>query len=123
MVTKIVLTLLVILAAYLYLKRRNVVAQSRVKSVDITPAPDTPFRLIAIVLILVSLAGTLGYVVYHWIDGHQTLQVTLISPGAEKPQLYQVYKSELNERSFTTVQGQIIRIGSQDRLQIEALSD
>ncbi|BBB26496.1 hypothetical protein [Amphritea japonica] len=123
MVTKIVLTLLVILAAYIYLKRRRVMTQSRVKPVEVSQASDGPFRLIAIFLLLMSLAGTSGYVIYHWIDGRQLLQVTLVSPGTEKPQLYKVYKSELNERSFTTVQGQIIRISSQDRLQIEALPD
>lgn len=123
MVTKVVLTLLVILAAYIYLKRRRVVSQPRLKTVDVNQASDKSFRFIAILLLLVSLAGTSGYVIYQWVDGHQLLQVTLTSPGTNEPQIYRVHKSELNERSFTTFEGQIIRIGSQDRLQIEAMPE
>lgn len=123
MVTKVVLTLLVILAAYIYLKRRRVVSQPRVKQVAVSQETDKPFRLIAILLLVVSLTGTTGYVIYNWIDGHQLLQVTLISPGTNESHYYRVHKSELNERSFTTVEGQIIRIGSQDRLQIESIAE
>ncbi|WP_299196620.1 hypothetical protein [uncultured Amphritea sp.] len=124
MVTKVLLTLLVIVLAYLYLRRRmnrNTPQRPRVKTEPVSS--DTPVKTIAILFVLVSFTLTVGFFVYRWIDGNQLLRVTLISPQSSEPLYYQVHKSELQERSFTTTDGQIIRIGGQDRLQIETVAD
>lgn len=132
MVAKVLLTLLVLLIACIYLKRRTLSRQgskqsnpfdhSRVNPVGIRQRFD-PIKVVAAVFVLVCFVLTLSVFAYHWYDGHQRLKVTLISPQSSQPLYYQVYKSALQERSFTTTTGQIIRIGSQDRLQIEPLTD
>ncbi|MBR9869226.1 MAG: hypothetical protein GYB20_17150 [Oceanospirillales bacterium] len=124
MVTKVLLTLLVIVVAYLYLKRRVATTKSRPRVTESKgPSADMPVRAIAILFLLVSFTFTVGFFVYRWIDGNQLLRVTLISPQSSEPVYYQVHKSELQERTFTTTDGQIIRIGAQDRLRIEAIPD
>lgn len=122
MVTKVLLTLLVIVLAYLYLRRRmnrNTSQRPRVKAEPMNS--DTPVKTIAILFILVSFTLTVVFFVYRWVDGNQLLRVTLISPQSSEPLYYQVHKSELQERSFTTTDGQVVRIGVQDRLEIEAV--
>ncbi|WP_417222589.1 hypothetical protein [Amphritea sp.] len=135
MVTKIFLTLLVLLIAYVYLQRRALAAKStrRRASTERPVKPesglvgsikkDEPIKLIAVLFVLVSFVLSLSFFAYRWYDGHQLLNVTLVSPQSSEPLYYQVHKSALQERSFTTTTGQIIRIGAQDRLQIEPLTD
>jgi len=124
MVTKVLLTLLVIVVAYLYLKRRVAATKSRPRVTESEHrSADMPVRAIAILFLLVSFTLTVGFFVYRWIDGNQLLRITLISPQSSEPVYYQVHKSALQERTFTTTDGQIIRIGAQDRLEIEAIPD
>ncbi|RTE65644.1 hypothetical protein EH243_10225 [Amphritea opalescens] len=132
MVTKVLLTLLVLLIAYVYLKRRALLSQ-RVQWPSALDQSTTnsrsdrqqrdPIKMIAVLFLLVSFLLTLGFFVYHWVDGRQLLNVTLISSQSSEPLHYQVYKAELQERSFTTTRGQVIRLGAQDRLHIEPLKE
>ena len=121
MVTKILLTLVVLIVAYLYLKRRAAPQQTRKQESD-SSQDDLPFRMIAIVFLLVSFFVTCGFFAYNWLDGRNVLEVTLIAPD-QSEQVYQVYKSDLEERSFITSDGQIIRISNQERLQIRKLEE
>lgn len=124
MVTKVLLTLLVIVVAYIYLRRRVSASQSKPGPVTVTPkAGGAPIRVVAVLFLLISFSLTLGFFVYRWIDGNQLLRITLTSPQSPGPVYYQVHKSELQERSFTTTDGQIIRISAQDRLVIESIPD
>ncbi|MDO6562561.1 hypothetical protein Q4488_04105 [Amphritea sp. 1_MG-2023] len=130
MVMKVLLTLLVLLIAYVYLQRRALRPRETAQMLPRERAvvdescvvqPRNPVKLIAIMFIVVCFALTVSFFTYRWFDGHQLLQVTLISPHSDSPLYYQVRKAQLQERSFTTQAGQIIRIGDQDRLQIEPL--
>ncbi len=122
MITKVLLTLLVVALAYLYIKWR--MGQNKRRPASAEPAEGhTPVKLTALVFILVSFTLTVGFFGYRWVDGNQLLKITLISPQSSKPLHYEVRKSELHERSFTTTDGLMIRLGAQDRLQIETLSD
>lgn len=132
MVTKVLLTLLVLLIAYVYLKRRALLSQrSRQQSTgDHAVVNRTgrgqkrdPIKVIAVLFLLLSFVLTLSFFIYRWVDDHRLLKVTLISSPSSEPLYYQVYKADMQERSFTTTHGQIIRLGAQDRLQIETLND
>lgn len=122
MVTKIVLTLLVIAGCYFYLKRRNAgVGQSR-KALPAPPA-QRPVKWLAGGLLTVSLLGLFAYVGYRWYDSHTLLAVRVITPGSDNAVIYQVYKGDLADRSFTTVQGQTVRIAVSERLEISRPAD
>lgn len=130
MITKVLLTLLVLLIAYAYLKRRTlltradgrrVVDRSSVKAER--SKKNDPIWTMAMLFLVVCFTLTLIFFGYRWYDDHQLLKITLISPRSSELLYYEVYKSELQERSFTTTTGQIIRLADQDRLQIEPLTD
>lgn len=122
MITKILLTLVVVIAAYLYLKRRGAQQQPESKKEDPAGQNDLPFRMIAIVFLLVSFFVTCGFFAYNWFEGRQLLEITLTTPD-QSQQVYKVYKADLEERSFETIDGQIIRISAQERMQIKKLEE
>ena len=118
MVTKILITLLVIAGCYLYLKRRNSSASQQQRPSGETDAEQLPVKMIAVFLLVLSVMGTLSYVGYRWYDSHTLLDVRIINPANDSEVIYQVYKGDLDNRSFTTVQGQTVRISASERLEI-----
>ena len=119
MITKILITLLVIAGCYLYLKRRNKVARQPVRQNVVDRSAETlSIKLIAIILLSVSVLGSASFLGYQWYDGHTLLEVRIINPGTATEVVYQVYKADLNDRSFTTVDGQSVRIAASERLEI-----
>jgi len=119
MITKILITLLVIAGCYLYLKRRNKVARQPVRqNITDSSAETLSIKLIATILLSVSVLGSASFLGYQWYDGHTLLEVRIINPGTATEVVYQVYKADLNDRSFTTVDGQSVRIAASERLEI-----
>ena len=120
MITKILITLAVIAACYFYLKfKRKRAADSQpaarvIPDTDIDPRP--PFRLLAVILVVLALVGGASVAAYHWYDGRTLLSVQLTPAGEGESRDYQVYKRDLELRRFTTVEGQIVRVADSDRL-------
>lgn len=124
MITKIILTLLVIAAGYIYLKRKSAPQSSasarQQDTVSVSASSAVPVKLIAALLIAIFSVATLSYIGYHWFDNNRVLEVRLISPGTDQHLIYEVRKGDLKERSFTTTDGQIVRIGASERLEVRA---
>ncbi|MEH6577078.1 MAG: hypothetical protein V7731_08355 [Amphritea sp.] len=118
MVTKILITLLVIAGCYLYLKRRDSNASQQRQPAREPIAESQPVKMIAVLLLALSVLATLSYVGYRWYDSHTLLDVRIINPENDNEVVYQVYKGDLDDRSFTTVQGQTVRISNSERLEI-----
>ena len=118
MVTKILITLLVIAGCYLYLKRRSSSANQQRRPARESVAEQQPVKMVAVLLLILSVLGTLSYVGYRWYDSHTLLDVRIINPANDSEVVYQVYKGDLDDRSFTTVQGQTVRIAASERLEI-----
>lgn len=80
-----------------------------------------PFSLRALILglAIAALIASGAYAVYDWRDKHQLLEVTLTNSLADRQQTYLVYKKDLQEKAFTTREGQYIRIANSDRLQVK----
>lgn len=124
MVTKILLTLAVIAGCYLFLKykRKSAVASSRsIPETDIDPQP--PFRLLAVILVVLALAGGGAVAAYHWIDGNTLMTVEVTPANGGETQHYTVYKRDLELRRFTTVEGLIVRVADSDRLAVSELEE
>ncbi|WP_432473988.1 hypothetical protein [Amphritea sp. HPY] len=122
MITKILITLLVIAGCYLYLKRRNQVARQPVRRPAVDSSSEAlPMKLIATILLTVSVLGSASYLGYQWYDSHTLLEVRIVTPGSSAEVVYQVYKADLGDRSFTTVDGQTVRIAANERLEISRL--
>jgi len=120
MIIKLLITLLVIVGCFLYLKHRGrATNQSVSQQKSAGPQSESlPIRLIATVLVTVSVLASVAFIGYQWMDGHTLLNVRVVTPGSGSEVVYQVYKSDLGDRSFTTVDGQTVRIAGSERMEI-----
>lgn len=130
MLAKILLTITVILLAFLVLRHRhqaeagtkasNQAAIERRKEKE-NLNKDLRIGAYLFLILMVGLGAGLYY--SRWQDDHQVLTVTLHGADGESPVIYEVYKYQLGERSFTTVGGTRVTVASSERMEIEGLSE
>jgi hypothetical protein len=125
MITKLILTLLVVTGAILFVRMR---AGKRLTSQ--LPPPATPvksprsrvFLFTAVVLLLLTLAGT-GYYLFHlWQDSYREVTVRVINANTGQITSYQAYKGDVDrERGlFRTVEGLEVTLSDVERLETGA---
>lgn len=146
MLGKIALTLIVIILAAVWLRkraRREKAATSgdrpdtqlrdgsgpwhnarREQAADPTRtanAPGMDLRIGAWVTLAVILG--VGATLYYlsWQDARTPVTVVLHRDGAEEPVTYQVRKKDLDERSFVTVEGVQVNVSANERMEIIGL--
>jgi len=67
----------------------------------------------------IGLAGLLYY--YQWQDDRTLLTITLFRDGQSESVEYQVYKYQLQNRSFVTVDGVSVTVAGSERMEIDGL--
>lgn len=92
------------------------------------PAPSNinkpPFKLFFSAALTIIFLVTAVWMVYDWKDQRTLLEVQIItSTNASNHYIgtYQVYKKDLQERGFITKDGQIVRIASNERMEVRKL--
>lgn len=128
MLTKILVTALIILACFYYLRyQRNKQLAGTQKAIAATPARKfsltSQIKWLAGGLVVLTICAALASFIYGWLDKRQILNVKVTSPYSGEVVTYQVYKGDMNERSFETVQGQKIRIGNSERIEVSEQTD
>jgi len=126
MLGKAVLTLVVIVIAVLVVKQRNDQEAGKSQSVkrqasktENTMSSDLRF---AAYLFLLLMFGTGAFIYYqNWQDDHTVLSVNLYRDGQSEPVSYEVYKFQLETRSFTTVEGVRITVADNERMEVTGL--
>ncbi len=124
MLTKILLTVAVIFGCYLYIQHKRAASMTRSAPVRIEPEEiETPTKKsinwIALALVGASVIAAVGFFIYDWQDSQTLLEVKVINPSSSEETLYQVYKGDLGARSFETIQGQQVRIGNSERMEVK----
>lgn len=69
--------------------------------------------------LVIALGATLYY--FQWQDDHSILTVRLHSDGQAEAIMYQAYKFQMEERSFTTLDGVLVTVASSERMEVEGL--
>ena len=123
MLTKILVTALIILACFYYLRyQRNKQQASTQKTSAVTSARKfslaSQIKWLAGGLVGLTICAAIATFIYGWLDKQQVLNVKVTSPYSGEVVTYQVYKGDMDERSFETVQGQKIRIGNSERIEV-----
>lgn len=130
MLGKILLTATIILVAFAILRQRSQAeARSRAAgpgdraraAADRERSRDLRVGAWLFLLLMVGIGGGLYY--SRWQDDHTVLTVTLHSAGSSEPISYEVYKYQLGQRSFTTIEGTTITVASSERMEVEGLND
>lgn len=122
MITKILLTAFVILAALMFLRHKGAETRKEQLAREAEQAADRKMAMViaaALVTLTLAISGWLYY--SHWQDEHRLFQVTVINTltGGEKN--YQVYQSDIDGRSFRTIEGRLISLSDAERMEVELL--
>ncbi len=119
MLTKILFTLAVIGLVFATVRFRGRPARAP------APPPKKPagkpwIKALAVSVIVLMLVGTAVIIYLNWRDSHQVLQVQVIDSRSGRVSNYQVYRGELQERRFVTLDGRQVRLAETERLEVAA---
>lgn len=128
MLGKLLLTITVVLLAIVWIRKlREQERREARRSSSATPPPEkevaplNDFRFAAY-LFLVLMIGSGSYLYYvRWEDEHSLVTVILHRDGEQSPVTYQVFKSELGNRAFTTIDGVRVTVASSERMEVIGL--
>jgi len=81
--------------------------------------PDLRVLLSAAFAMMLTLGGTLYYLA--WQDARKSVTVILHRDDTNRPVIYEVRKRDLGERSFTTVDGTRVSVSANERIEIIGL--
>ena len=122
MLSKFLLTALVIIIAFFVVRQRhlsgnNINQKNRTISrtsekVNSRKEFTSDLRLGAYIFLtlMVGLGATLYY--FDWLDDHTVLTINLHRDNVSQPVSYEVYKYQLEDRSFITTDGRTITVAS-----------
>ena len=129
MLGKILLTLAVTAIMFFVLRQRQIAeseefqskdsnspARQAKKRADTTLAKDLRIGAYLFLILMVGLGGVLYY--YQWQDDRLVLTITLYRRNQAEPTSYEVYKYQLNERSFITTDGTTVTVASDERMEV-----
>ena len=134
MLGKILLTITVMVIAFFFVRQRDIKEKSgpvrktlpqkkshekSVEQEDHNLSADLRFGAYMFLALVIGLGATLYY--FQWQDDHSILTVRLHSDSQAEAVVYQIYKSELKERSFTTLDGVLVTVASSERMEVEGL--
>ena len=133
MLSKFVLTALVITIAFFVIRQRHLsgndvgkrkltISQETEKNYSKNEfKSDLRFGAYIFLTLMVGLGASLYY--FDWLDNHTILTVNLHRDNLSQPISYEVYKYQLEDRSFITTDGRTITVASNERMEILGLYD
>lgn len=126
MIGRILLTLAVIAIAYVFVRQRRMAEDAENKPDPINKdkgqdALSQDMRLAAymFMVLMVGIGGAVYY--FRWQDEHTILTIMLHRENQAQPVSYQVYKYQLQERSFTTIDGTQVTVAGSERMEVMGL--
>ena len=128
MLGKILLTSLIIVVAFFVIRQRTMAESSAagnaaVEADNIKKHESGELRFMAYSFVAMMVLVAAGMYYFQWQDDHSLLTITLYPDNQSQPVSYQVYKYQLGDRSFTTVDGINITVASSERMEIQGLDE
>ena len=129
MLGKILITLAVTAIMFFVLRQRQIAeseefqskdsnspARQAKKRTDTTLTKDLRIGAYLFLILMVGLGGVLYY--YQWRDDRLVLTINLYRTNQAQPTTYEVYKNQLNERSFVTTDGITVTVAGDERMEV-----
>jgi len=117
MITKILFTLAVIGSVVWLIRFRQ---RPRTVVVPQPAGKGGRMRVVALVFMVVMGGGALVVGYLRWQESHQVLEVRVIDAGSGRVSSYRVYRGELKDRGFRTVEGREVRLAETERVEVTA---
>ena len=129
MITKILLTLTVIIAAAMFLRMKNSLAEDDRPTASRRPSAtrktrepsenEKMFRQGAIIFMIVMAISAVTMVVYELGAQYATVNVHVVNTQTGERKTYQAEHKDIKSNQFTTLEGRTIYIADIERIEIE----
>lgn len=116
MIGKILFTVAIIAGVVLFMRWQ---AQRR-PGVSQPHETEGGFRWLALAVVALMVIGSAIFIYQAWRDMSEVLEVAVVDAGSGQVTRYQVYRSDLDERGFRTVDGRRIILAETERVEIAA---
>ncbi len=118
MLTKIFFTLAVIVVVILvfHSKLRGEVRKSS-QAVAIAAARRKSNRIAAYCVIGVFIIGGIGFFFYNWRIDNAVITIRVTGGSDSEAVSYQAYRKDIKGRTFTTIDGRSVTLGTSDRVE------
>lgn len=131
MLSKFLITLLVIAAAFIVIRSRNLKAsgspsarETATKKAAKTAASSElskDMRIGAYLFLALTIAIGGAVYFYQWQDDHSIVTVKLYRNSTDEPVSYEVYKFQLGDKSFITTEGLSVAVAGSERMEVLGL--
>jgi hypothetical protein len=111
--TKVLITTLIIVLAMFYLKNTKQKSFNNVRSQDAVPSK---FRYLSMLLLSLSLLFSAVYLFWQYQEDNKVINVTVISPVSNKKITYHVKRKDISANKIITLEGITIRLSNQERI-------
>ena len=120
MITKILFTALIILAALIFIRYKSGQArqQELERQAQQTESHKTAM-FVAVAFVSLTLAVSAGLYYSHWQEAHRIFTVQIINSHTGAEQLYHVYQGDINGRRFRTIDGRLIHLSDSERMEVQ----
>ena len=118
---KILITVVVLVAAWLVIRKR-LQAGGRTAPPPVRHDPLIPvgvLRALAYGVVSVMIAGAGLYLVQGWVTGREAITVRVINANTGEGVTYQARREDVSGRSFRTLDGRRITLADVERMELE----
>lgn len=121
MLTKLLLTLAVILAAYYVLRARPSGKRTGVARGEQVPVlPRGVIRPLAYALLGVMLGGSAFWLYRDWVHGRVVVQVEVVNTNTGGVTTYRAHRADIDGRRLRTVDGKVVTLAEVERMVVSA---
>ena len=123
MLTKVLLTLLVIVGAALVLRGRmegRPGVRREGARAPARPRPPLHLRLLPYGLVLAALSIGAFFYWMEWKEEHRLFTVRVIDTRSGEVRTYPVYRNQVHGRGFETVDGRVVELADVERMELIA---
>lgn len=119
MITKIIVTVFVMVAALLFIRQRNrqQLEQERAHQAQ-QAAQRRQAMLVATALVTLTLVVSAGLYYEHWQEEHRVYVVVVSNTISGSSERYEVYQRDISGRSFRTIDGLQIHLSDAERMEV-----
>lgn len=117
MITKLLLTALVIFGALLYIRHKGAGGAGQSPRKPSEP-PPWYVRMIPAALLLGLLATVTFTLWLQWQDAHRVFTARVVDTRSGEIRTYAVYRDDVEGRRFTTIDGRVITLADVERLEL-----
>lgn len=126
MISKILLTLLVIIIAWLVIsnrQRRMAAVASEPRLVRPAQKSGPSWRWGVYLFVIMMILGSGLFLYLEWRDSYRVVQVQVIDTQSGKRVYYQARRMDVGERHFVTLDGREVSVADTERIELESVRD